>query len=215
MSFLASSLAKRIASALVLIPLVIAAFWADGWVLAGLLLLGWVLAMREWFGLMRVESLAAKILFLLTGAVVFTAMVAGLWGLSHDFPQGMTVLLVVLAGIWLSDTGAYAAGRLIGGAKMCPSISPNKTWAGMAGACLAPMALFLVFYPSVVTAVIGLGFGVLAQAGDLTVSFLKRKAGVKDSSRLIPGHGGLLDRLDSMIYVIPYAYLICWGLGYG
>mgnify|MGYP001550200257 CR=1 FL=1 len=215
MTFFAKPLVQRILSAIILIPLVIAAFWADGWVLIGLLVLGWGLAMREWIGLMRAETLFLKMGFLSLGLVIFTAMALGLWGLSHDFSHGVMTLIIILAAVWLSDTGAYAMGRLIGGPKLCPVISPNKTWAGLVGACLAPMALLLFFEASIHMAIIGLVFGMLAQAGDLSISHLKRQAGVKDSGRLIPGHGGLLDRIDSMIFVVPYAYFICLEFGYG
>ena len=113
-----------------------------------------------------------------------------------------------------TDTSAYAVGRAVGRRKLAPSISPGKTWegavGGLAGAAAAAAALVVLLdgiesllLPAVA---LGLGAGVVAQAGDLLESKVKRLAGAKDSGRLIPGHGGLLDRLDSLLPVFPLVY---------
>jgi phosphatidate cytidylyltransferase len=121
---------------------------------------------------------------------------------------------------WASDIGAYAVGRTVGGRKLIPSVSPGKTVSGALGGlaatviaawvyvrfALAPNAMLTMTLPA--TIVFGLVISTAAQVGDLTESLLKREAGVKDSSRLIPGHGGLLDRLDSLLFVLPVAYLL-------
>ena len=113
-----------------------------------------------------------------------------------------------------TDTGAYAAGKAMGRRKLAPSVSPGKTWEGAAGGLLAAMgaAAGLVHLLDGVESrvwpalALGLAVGVAAQAGDLLESKLKRMAGAKNSGRLIPGHGGLLDRLDSLVPVFPLVY---------
>lgn len=118
------------------------------------------------------------------------------------------VLLAVIAG----DTGAYFTGRMVGRHPFFPSISPRKTVEGAVGGALATMLVVLLAGPPLVgigvAAAAGLGalIAVAAQGGDLAESALKRQAGEKDSSHLIPGHGGLLDRVDSLVLVAPVAY---------
>jgi phosphatidate cytidylyltransferase len=132
---------------------------------------------------------------------------------------GVLVLLPVLI-TWATDTGAYAVGRLVGRRKLMPTVSPGKTIEGAVGGIAASIAVTFLFasYALRPVAQLGLspwgavalavGVSVAAQAGDLFESLLKREAGVKDSSHLIPGHGGVLDRLDSMIFVLPVAFLM-------
>lgn len=131
----------------------------------------------------------------------------------------VAVILGVLAIVIATDTGAYFSGRSIGGPKIAPSISPSKTWAGLiGGAIAAALVSFAFFYSNVgdrsisvmgiVALGIGAGLAVLAQAGDFFESWLKRKAGVKDSSNLIPGHGGVFDRVDGMLPVAIVSALL-------
>jgi phosphatidate cytidylyltransferase len=118
--------------------------------------------------------------------------------------------------VWLTDTGAYVTGRALGGPKLAPAISPNKTWTGFFGGLVAGALVGLVagaFWPghepaSMTAASVGLALA--AQAGDLFESSLKRRFGVKDSSRLIPGHGGLLDRVDSLLIASLVVSLFYW-----
>lgn len=118
--------------------------------------------------------------------------------------NGRLSILFLFAVVWVSDIGAYAAGRVIGGARLAPSLSPNKTWAGAIGglvcAGLVGLGAALLLRSAVAVAVAAsLGLSVAAQLGDLAESLAKRRFGAKDSGALIPGHGGLLDRLDSML----------------
>jgi phosphatidate cytidylyltransferase len=130
---------------------------------------------------------------------------------------GATVLMLPVAITWLGDTAAYFVGKAIGRHKLAPVISPKKTWEGAvagfiatAGGALLYVALTrsLVPWTMSVGELLGLGaiLAVVGQAGDLFESRLKRECGVKDSSGLLPGHGGVLDRLDSMLFVFPFAY---------
>ena len=123
--------------------------------------------------------------------------------------DGLICAIWALALVWMTDIGAYFAGRAIGGPKLAPAISPGKTWAGLVGGVIAAslFAVFLHWYaglPIRLTLATPL-LAVVAQAGDLFESWLKRRAGVKDSGSLLPGHGGVLDRLDGVVPVAPLA----------
>jgi phosphatidate cytidylyltransferase len=132
--------------------------------------------------------------------------IALLW-VRGDAPFGFTALLFIFAVVWSSDTLAYASGRLIGGPKLWPAVSPNKTWAGLIGALTAGAisgAVFAALEPdsSMVRLIaIGVGMAFVAQAGDLAESALKRHFHSKDASDLIPGHGGFMDRMDALVAV--------------
>jgi phosphatidate cytidylyltransferase len=137
---------------------------------------------------------------------------------------GAAVLLLPVLCTWASDIGAYFAGRTIGGPKLIPAVSPGKTISGAVGGLIASAALAAAYAPYVLRPVAQLGFApgrallfgalvsVAAQLGDLVESLLKRDAGVKDSSNLIPGHGGVLDRIDSLLFVLPVSYVLLRGL---
>ncbi len=139
--------------------------------------------------------------------------IALIW-LRSSTPHGLPAILFLFAIIWGTDTGAYAAGRLIGGPKLMPRFSPNKTWAGLTGGVLTGVALalaFTLFVPGTragwlvpVATVLAL----ISQIGDLMESALKRWRGVKDASGLIPGHGGFMDRVDGMIVAVVVAALL-------
>ncbi|VXD01377.1 phosphatidate cytidylyltransferase [Sphingomonas sp. AX6] len=132
--------------------------------------------------------------------------------LLRDQPNGFVITLWAMGLVWATDIGAFFAGRTIGGPKLAPALSPNKTWAGLIGGVLLatvyssvmmrwgiPMS-FVIATPAL---------AVLAQLGDLYESGLKRRAGVKDSGSILPGHGGVLDRLDGLVPVAPViAFLI-------
>jgi phosphatidate cytidylyltransferase len=131
---------------------------------------------------------------------------------------GRAWLLVLILGVWAYDTGAYAVGRAIGRHKLIPRVSPGKTWEGVAGGTILAVVVTLATVwtvggldsgPLAVITPIGLGIAIAAaaQAGDLAESVLKRAAGAVESGVLIPGHGGLLDRVDSFLFAAPAAYL--------
>ncbi len=149
------------------------------------------------------------------------AAVALPW-LRADPAVGLANTLFVLAIIWSSDIGAYMIGRMVGGPKLAPAISPGKTWSGAAGglfsAVLAGFAVAACFssgFSASRVAIVAIGLGLVSQAGDLLESALKRRFGVKDSGRIIPGHGGMLDRLDALLAVAPVAALLAFSVGRG
>jgi len=127
--------------------------------------------------------------------------------------NGIALTLWMLVIVWATDIGAYFAGRAIGGPKLAPKISPNKTWAGLVGGMLAALVIGLAIAWSTglphMLWLLGAPLAVAAQAGDLFESWLKRISGVKDSGRILPGHGGVLDRLDG---VVPVAILVAAGV---
>jgi len=141
--------------------------------------------------------------------------------LRHDNQAGRANVLFLFLVVWASDISAYMAGRAFGGPKLAPAISPNKTWSGAAGglaaAILVGVAAAAVLAPGGASraAAVAAMLGVMAQAGDLLESWIKRRFDVKDTSSLIPGHGGLLDRLDGLIAAAPAAALLAFALGQG
>jgi len=142
---------------------------------------------------------------------------AWLRALPHD---GLATLLWVLAVVWATDTGAYAAGRSLGGPKLAPRISPNKTWAGLIGGTVAAAvmgvgaSLLVQDAPLWFTVPASAALAVVEQAGDLFESAVKRHFGVKDSSRLIPGHGGVLDRVDGLMAVSVVVATLSGAVGH-
>lgn len=129
---------------------------------------------------------------------------------------GMAWVLAVVLSTWAGDSAAYLTGRTFGRHKLAPVVSPGKTIEGSLGGLLASVlvsaAVFAVSgaLPAWAGAVVGGGLGVCGQLGDLSESFLKRQAGVKDSGSLIPGHGGMLDRVDALLFAFPAALLLYW-----
>lgn len=126
--------------------------------------------------------------------------------------DGVLLTTWTMALVWACDTGAYFAGRTIGGPKLMPSVSPNKTWAGLVGGVVAAGVFGWLLWDHAGLdwrlAAASPALAVLAQAGDLYESWLKRRAGVKDSGTILPGHGGVLDRLDGLVPVAPVAALL-------
>lgn len=123
-------------------------------------------------------------------------------------PRGAALTLVAFILVWAADIGAYALGRLVGHVKLAPKVSPGKTWEGVAGgavlaAAAAAAASLWLGLPAPGLIALGVVTALVSVVGDLTVSMLKRMRGVKDSGHLLPGHGGVLDRIDGLIAAVP------------
>ncbi|MGE5430143.1 MAG: phosphatidate cytidylyltransferase [Syntrophomonadaceae bacterium] len=132
----------------------------------------------------------------------------------HDYKEGGILMISILVAIWVCDSAAFFAGSALGKHKLFPRVSPKKSWegaiAGFIAAVIAMIVMKILFlHPLSVadSAVIGLVVGTIGQIGDLTESLIKRDAGVKDSSNIIPGHGGIFDRFDSLLLSSPVVYL--------
>lgn len=188
----------------VALAIVLAAFVSSALGVA-VLVIGAILAIPLQFGERGLLSAAG---------VLYTGLpsVALLWLIGDTAPWGFLSVLLIFVLVWSTDTFAYVAGRLVGGPKLWPRISPNKTWSGLAGGVLASSIAAAIFaqyngLPLTFLAVSGLVLGLVAQIGDLAESALKRHFGVKDASNLIPGHGGFLDRMDGVVTVAVTAAL--------
>jgi phosphatidate cytidylyltransferase len=210
--------ATRAFSALVLAPVALACVWFGGAAFAVIVFAAALGLAVEWLGLCRRSGWAP--LRPVGIAYIVLAGAALLW-LRSDAIVGRPDVLFLLLVVWACDIGAYLIGRLIGGPRLAPRISPGKTWSGAVGGLLTAVAVGLVaahFLADAVTwraVVIAAALGVVAQAGDLLESFVKRRLEVKDSGQIIPGHGGLFDRLDGVLAAAPAAALLALTLGRG
>ena len=162
------------------------------------------------FGLIVVGATAVGLLagagyriFAAAGVVYAAALMTSVDLLRQSFPFGFEAIIWLFAVVWFTDIMAYVGGRLVGGPKLWPRASPSKTWAGflvgIACGSLAGLAVAPAPGPYEIYVALGLVAGAVAQGGDLFESALKRRFRVKDSSRLIPGHGGVMDRLDGFL----------------
>lgn len=234
-----ADLAVRFVSAVAMVGLVVIMLWLGGWfwigfviLLAGLVLWEWNLLARQ-FGVSPVAEVAWQFFGAIYVGAAALAMIAVRNGWGFLLGEGASlgydmwsVLAAFMLPIVAVDVGAYFAGRLIGGPKLAPSISPSKTWAGFVGGALAAVIVALVveiadFGPAAASpgfsagsllgaVVAGVLIAVIAQGGDFFQSWMKRRAGVKDSSNLIPGHGGVFDRLDGFIAVFFVLFLFAF-----
>jgi phosphatidate cytidylyltransferase len=212
-----SDLGTRAASAVIMVAVAGAALWLGGWFWIALVVAVTLGVFWEWRGLVGgfVQSAPALGLWNTAGLVYLGGAAATL-----IFLRGSEILTEVLLAIVLAviatDIGAYFAGRAIGGPKIAPRISPSKTWAGLGGGALGASLAIMLFAlrssnfgwnaqewlllpPQCLLA--GTLCAVVAQAGDFFESWMKRRAGVKDSGHLLPGHGGLFDRVDGLLAV--------------
>ena len=226
-----SDLPVRLASATIMLAAAAAAVIQGGVIFDGMVGFVAVVAFAEYIRLATkaFATLGARAAALLAGSVYFA------WAALALIKLPLVLALLVLGSVIATDTGAFFAGRAIGGPKIAPSISPSKTWAGLVGGMVASGLLLTAatlivagaasgafggprdinsaaFARSAVFAMpIGAALAIAAQAGDFFESWLKRRAGVKDSSRLIPGHGGVFDRIDG---ILPVAIIVgsAWAL---
>jgi len=254
----------RVASGVVLIPLVLAATilgtpYFQALVLIAVAILGW-----EWLGLLGLNRSPIDAGLFFTGlaaamaVTIFVGDLEGLWTaiavglalaiiyavrdrahaawiaagaiyvlvpcwsilwLRLEAQDGLRLILWVFAAVWASDIGAYAVGRTVGGPKLLPAVSPNKTWSGLAGAMVSAAIVAVIFVGILrdwagnlnyfaATAVFAAIIGAIGQFGDMVESGIKRRFSVKDMGALIPGHGGLFDRVDALMFVAPAIALL-------
>ena len=244
-----SDLGVRVASAVVMVAVAGTALWLGGWLWTVFVMAIAVGVLWEWRSLAFVISLRpfARLGWLVSGIAYITLAAALLIQFRAPY-DGIYKVSVIIMGVISVDIGAYFVGRAIGGPKIAPSISPSKTWAGLAGGAIGSTLFFLaiswawpaglcaayvaslnepalqpghftfddrcdLYVPSISqslpwAALLGSLVTVVAQTGDFFESWMKRRAGVKDSGILIPGHGGLFDRVDGLLAVLFVVALI-------
>lgn len=197
-----NELAIRSLSGVVMIALALAAAVQGGYVFAVLAAAAATAVFYEWTRLTRGWGLG----WYTAGAAYALAAAVSLLWIRERTGDGLALILWVFIIVWSTDIGAYFTGRAIGGPKLAPAISPGKTWAGFYGGIVAAAVLGGVWalftgLPKVALLLAPL-FAIAAQGGDLFESWLKRRAGVKDSGTWLPGHGGVFDRLDGLLPVV-------------
>jgi phosphatidate cytidylyltransferase len=208
-----SDLGVRTLSAIVMLAVAGAALWLGGYVWWALVLVVAGAVLFEWRRLVRcfAGDWRALLGWNIAG-ILYIGIAAATLLVARDQPSGFLTVLEIVCVVIATDVGAYFAGRTIGGPKIAPRISPSKTWAGLGGGMLLAAAVMAgglqaisggAVSPGAVAGAgsVGAVGAVIAQAGDFFESWMKRKAGVKDSSHLIPGHGGVFDRVDGLLAV--------------
>ncbi len=169
----------------------------------------WIISVPPY--LKQLYAIKNPLILMLTGWILLLPTCLALYQLRAISPE---LLLGFMATIWISDSAAYFAGRSFGKHKLAPQISPNKTWEGVAGALVAVLLYGLIWdfwfiEESLAAKLIPLllFMAILGIIGDLYESLMKRQAGVKDSGNILPGHGGILDRIDALTSSLPFAIL--------
>ena len=217
-----SDLGIRTLSSVAMMSVAIMAIWLGGYAFMGLVIAIGLGVLFEFAKLVFgfAYSLLAKILWLLGGAIYVGLACFSLILFSTPV-FGMTPAIMLIAAVIGTDIGAYFAGRSIGGPKIAPRISPSKTWSGLLGGMIGAGLMMVIIQAGIYAfrdgeagdgdvylaygwfglMLTGAALAVVAQMGDFFESWMKRRAGVKDSGRLIPGHGGLFDRTDGLIAV--------------
>jgi phosphatidate cytidylyltransferase len=197
-----SNLFLRIVTALILAPIVIGVTCQGGVFFKAMILIAAILMAYEWNSLTINNPNRQK--WSLVGIVYILIPTLSLIWLREQ-NNGKILVLLLFITVWATDIGAYFCGRLIGGWKIAPSISPNKTWSGLIGGATCAGLVGYVFsnvlvskYPKTLI-LLCMSLGVYAQVGDFIESWFKRKFNVKDSGNLLPGHGGILDRVDGIV----------------
>ena len=197
----------RLASGLILAPAALVVAWIGGVIFVAFWGAAAVIVAWEWINLVaRARARDRRLWFVAGGvyaAVAFIAPVT-LRGLRSDQAYGFSAIVFLFAIVWITDIMGYAVGRAIGGPKLWPAVSPNKTWSGAIGAVVGALVAGLAVaawdgMALAPIAILAMILSMVAQGGDLFESAIKRKFGAKDTSDLIPGHGGLMDRLDGFI----------------
>ena len=210
---ISTELKKRFITSIVLLPIGLFIIIYSRILFLLLLIFITFFSFQEWFNLNKKKIS----LTLLSGFVFILLSIISAYFLRGDDRESIIFFLWILSICILSDIGGYFSGKIIGGKKLI-SISPNKTYAGFFGSLLFSVIPIFAFYfydisharinLSIETVFLSLFFSLISQIGDVTVSYFKRLKKIKDSGSLLPGHGGLLDRLDGIFFVIFFSYLL-------
>jgi phosphatidate cytidylyltransferase len=215
-----TKLQTRLISAFVLVPPVLAATWFGGVVFALFLAVVFGLSVWEWRQ-MAVRT-SRPVMFTTAGIFYFLVSFLSFYFLREIENIGLVLTVILFFCIWSSDSFAYLFGKMLKGPKLIPLVSPKKTVAGLIGAMFGSALILGLgqFITSLsfglpttigeyaILIVVGSVLGAVSQAGDLLISLMKRYVSVKDTGNIIPGHGGILDRIDSLLLTAPIFYLI-------
>ncbi len=204
-----NNIVKRIISSFVILPIIVYSLLEQRLIFEIIIIISGILMLIEWYKMTK-NSYSHTFY----GIFLIMLTIISLLKLSHIDPNGMTLLLYICF-ISSVDIGAMVGGKIIGGKKLASKISPNKTYSGLiSGVALSQIILYLFYYYAynlliiphnsvILLHIMAIFFAILAQISDLLVSIFKRKHNVKDTGNIIPGHGGVLDRLDSYILTAP------------
>ena len=206
-----SEILKRIASSIILIPLSVFIIVKGSILFTLFLIFCFLICSYEWYKIVN------KISIFSIGFVYLILSFASVYNIREDLNLGYYFVLFVLCVCAASDIGGYVVGKIFKGPKLT-KISPNKTYSGMLGSYFFALITVLIilniqfmhipFNFTLNLVILVICISSISQIGDLTISFFKRYFNVKDTGNIIPGHGGLLDRLDGMIFAFPFSYLI-------
>lgn len=204
---------KRVITAAIGAPLLLLLLFLGGWWLGIALLLLLVVGIYEYLKLVTAMRNDNPLVWLLLGSAYILLGLLSLLGLRIMLPNWLLALWLLLS-VWSTDIAAYELGRRFGRTALAPRISPHKTWEGAIAGAAAAMLLAGTYFSIVfnvnffLSLLLTLVISTLGQLGDLLESWVKRRAGVKDSGSIFPGHGGVLDRFDSILLAAPVAYIL-------
>ena len=208
---MSSEFFKRIVSSLILLPLVIYIIIYNNSIFILFLIICLIISLYEWISMKKNKLINFVGLFFL----FFTFFLA--YKLRYEFDENYTYFLITILICVCTDIGGYIFGKVFKGPKLT-KISPNKTYSGMIGSFLLPILILQILFSlkslnieinlSINSVLFIFFISFFSQIGDICISYFKRKSKIKDTGKLIPGHGGLLDRIDGIIFAIPAAYFI-------
>ena len=205
---------KRLISSIVLIPIILYCIIYGSYYFNFLILTSFIMSVYEW------NSISKRKYFSLFGIIFLSISYLTIFMIRNNFDdQSLNFFLLVLLTCIFTDLGGYIFGKIFKGPKLI-RISPKKTYSGMIGAFLLPILIFLIFnkiytFSEYFLKDINIYFiltiliiSLVSQAGDIIISYFKREAKVKDTGNIIPGHGGILDRTDGMVFAFPFSYVL-------
>lgn len=202
MAYRKSNFITRIIAAVILAPLVLFAIKLSGFYFTSIVLIAAIIMGGEWFNMTKEKSnlwKAAGVFYILIPCISLLWIIQQ----THIFNgtvrfNGVNTVISIFVLVWANDIGGYVFGKLLGGKKLCPAVSPNKTWSGFFGGIILAVVVSPIVRENMAIAGI---VAIIASLGDLLESWMKRCCDVKDSGSIIPGHGGFLDRLDGVMLV--------------
>jgi phosphatidate cytidylyltransferase len=215
-----SNLALRIASSAVMAPVTIFIAWLGGWPFVLFWTIAACVVLWEWTMLVRnagssgPRTTGAFAAWMFAGLLYAGILLLGPVALRRDPDVGFAAILFLFAVVWITDIAAYFTGRALGGPRLWPAVSPKKTWSGAAGGMVGGVAAGLLVIELMglgitpMLVIVAAALSVVSQGGDLLESSIKRHFGAKDASHLIPGHGGLMDRLDGFLTAVLAAVMV-------